>query len=234
MPKSDDDEIKLMDAAVYPSRYISAFWRAMTSIGRNIVVTTALVSIGCISSVLCIGARASVAIFDVVALRGGRRHAIKDGEKSVSCYSYSPLIPPAMRWPPVNIFVQKIVKSDEGPLRASSGAFFYVVVKGSFIDYVETTDSNGIERVERVSRTTGSSVLVSTGDRHKVVLEGGDGACWRIVVSLGRDKPKLEQVVSPTVVVAPAPAKTENSDSDTDTGADTEDVDPLAMHVEHN
>ncbi len=226
MPGSDEDEIRLMDAAVYPSRYIPRFFKSLWSIGKNIVATVALVSVGSVSTVFCTAARASVAAFDALAVRTGRRYAIKDGEKGVSCYSYSPLTPASLRWPPVKLFIQKIVKSDEGPLRASSGAFFYVVVSGSFVEYIETIDTDNVPYVEKAMRAAGSCALISTGDRNKVVLEDGEGACWRIVVSLGRAQPSLTGSVArsasaPDPKPSPPPAARNDEDS----------TDPLAMDI---
>ena len=235
MSVDETNEIKLLDAAVYPSRYIPRFIQHTWSAGKNVVITSMLLTMGCVSAVFSVGAQLSGAVFDEFATYTERRGTIKDGEKGVSCYSYSPILPIPASWSPINLYIHKIVKSDDGPLRASSGAFFYVVVKGSFIDTTETLDAQRTTYIEKSLRSVGSCSYVGVGDKGKITLQDGDGACWRLVIAFGRSsKRSIPTLSTGQVDTAPSPVEPkveeEKSAEECDEKTDSEDEkDPLAM-----
>lgn len=212
-------DIRIMDMAVHPTRYIPVMVKGLYGLGRGLLISATLTSVAGLGAILYLGATGSAWAFDALASKAGRKLTIKDGEKGIAGYRYSPLFDERFLRVPFNIVLDRTLRSREAFQTGNiSSAYVFVVIKGSL------EEGRGEKRIMSV----GDWDFVPAGKAHRFKLSEGCDSCWRLLIPLGRSR----------LISAPAP-KTEppqqvlQSEDEKEEKNDEDERDPLAMDLDN-
>jgi len=182
------DEVKVLDMAVEPSRYIPKMIKKTWWFAQGVCISTLMftcASIVCATKSIANGA---TNMFDSLAIKTDRKRTIMD-DKSNTPYllRYYLLWRNRPSWFPFNIFVNKYVISDSCELHDHPWDFFTVILRGGHWEHV-FVDNNNKETL-RVWRTAGYYQLVHAECARRIELDETAGPCWTLCIPFCRWRP---------------------------------------------
>lgn len=179
------DEIKVLDMAVEPSKYVPKLVKRVWWFAQGVCVSTLMFTCAACVGVTKSIAKGATSMFDSLATKTERKRAIVDDEsEQPRLLRYYMLWRNRPSWAPLNIFVNKHITSDYDDLHDHPWDFFTIILRGGYWEHVFIDD--GMKETMRVWRAAGYYQLVHAESAHRIELDESAGPCWTLCIPFCR------------------------------------------------